>query len=125
MKRKNDIFLWYNGLQDEKYIEKFHQCNGIYHVEMIFIGKGGRRAEQHGGDLVMSVAELTAGVQYTIDQQGQVTAVVVQPLLWKRIIEALEDAEDRTLVQALQARLAAGPVATGALRWDEIADQWQ
>jgi hypothetical protein len=98
---------------------------GIRYVEMISIGKGGRRAEQYRGDFVMSVAELTADIQFTVDQQGQVTAVVVQPSLWKRIVEALEDAEDRTLVQALQARLAAGPVATGALRWDEIADQWQ
>lgn len=73
----------------------------------------------------MSVAELTAGVQFTVDQQGQVTAVVVQPLLWRRIIEALEDAEDRVLLQALQARLAVGPLASGALRWEEIADQWQ
>jgi hypothetical protein len=73
----------------------------------------------------MSVAELTANVQFTVDQQGHLTAVVVQPLLWQRIMEALEDAEDRDLLQALQARLAAGPVTSGALRWDEIADQWQ
>ena len=72
----------------------------------------------------MSIAELTAGVQFSVDQQGQVTAVVVQPWLWKRLIEALEDAEDRELVQALQPRLTAGPVASAALRWDEIADRW-
>jgi hypothetical protein len=73
----------------------------------------------------MSVAELSAGVQFTVDQQGQVTAVVVQPWIWKRLIEALEDAEDRELVQALRMRLASGPIAGAALRWEEIADQWQ
>jgi hypothetical protein len=73
----------------------------------------------------MSVAELTEQVQFTMDRQGHVTAVVVDPLLWQRILEALEDAEDRDLVQILQSRLVAGPVASGALRWDEIADEWQ
>ena len=73
----------------------------------------------------MSIAELTAGVQFTVDQQGQVTAVVIQPWLWKRLVEALEDVEDRELVEALLARLTAGPVASAALRWEEIADQWQ
>ncbi|MEZ4712501.1 MAG: hypothetical protein R3A44_35265 [Caldilineaceae bacterium] len=73
----------------------------------------------------MSVAELTENVQFTVDQHGHVTAVVIQPLLWQRIMEALEDAEDRSLLQALQTRLAIGPVASGALSWDEIADQWQ
>ena len=73
----------------------------------------------------MSIAELTAEVQFAVDQQGQVTAVVIQPWLWKRLVEALEDSEDRELVEALRARLVAGPVASAALRWEEIADQWQ
>jgi hypothetical protein len=73
----------------------------------------------------VGIAEMTEQVQFTVDQRGQVTAVVVQPLLWQRIIEALEEAEDRDLLQALQARLAVGPVTSGALRWDEISDQWQ
>jgi hypothetical protein len=51
----------------------------------------------------VGIAEMTEQVQFTVDQRGQVTAVVVQPLLWQRIIEALEEAEDRDLLQALQA----------------------
>lgn len=82
--------------------------------------------ETYGRDIAMSVAELiTEHVQYTVDRQGHVTAVVVEPVLWQRILEALEDAEDRDLVQALHVRLVAGPVASGALRWDEIANEWQ
>ncbi|MFL5801386.1 MAG: hypothetical protein ACJ8CR_06550 [Roseiflexaceae bacterium] len=72
----------------------------------------------------MTAAELTQGIQFTIDQEGRVTAVVIAPELWQRIVEALEDAEDRALVQALRSRLAAGPVAPGALRWQDVADQW-
>jgi hypothetical protein len=73
----------------------------------------------------MTIAELTEGVQFTVDQQGAVTAVVITPDLWQRIVDALEESEDRALVQALRSRLAAGPAASGALRWQDVADQWQ
>lgn len=73
----------------------------------------------------MTVTELTRDVQYTVDQGGHVTAVVLDPTLWRRILTALENAEDRALVQALGERLAKGPVAAGALRWQEVADEWQ
>ena len=74
----------------------------------------------------MSIDEsIRTDVQFTLDNQGQVTAVVVQPALWKRIVAALEDVEDRELLRALQMRLFAGPTASGALRWQDVADQWQ
>lgn len=73
----------------------------------------------------MTVAELTQGVQFTVDQQGRVTAVVIEPTLWERIVAALEDAEDRALVQSLRERLVQGPQAGGALRWTEVASQWE
>jgi hypothetical protein len=73
----------------------------------------------------MTVADLTQGVQFTVDQRGQVTAVVIEPPLWERILAALEDAEDRSLVQLLRDRLALGPAAAGALRWQDIADAWK
>ena len=64
-------------------------------------------------------------VQFTVDQNGKVTAVVVPPDLWQRIVAALEDADDRELVQALRTRLTEGPIISGALRWQDVADQWQ
>jgi hypothetical protein len=73
----------------------------------------------------MTVAELTEGVQFTVDQSGHVTAVVLTPDIWQRILEALEDGEDRQLVASLQPRLAAGPRKSGALRFEDIADEWQ
>jgi hypothetical protein len=73
----------------------------------------------------MTIAELTEGVQFTVDQHGAVTAVVITPDLWQRIVDALEESEDHALVQALRSRLAAGPIASGALRWQDAADQWQ
>ena len=71
----------------------------------------------------MSIAELATDVQFTVDKQGQITAVVVKPALWQRIVAALEDVEDRELIQMLQARLVVGPAASGALRWQDVVDQ--
>ena len=72
----------------------------------------------------MTTEELVQGVQFTVDQQGQVTAVVLTPDLWRRIVEALEDTDDRELVQSLHDKLVSGPVAAGALRWQDVADDW-
>ena len=72
----------------------------------------------------MTVAELTQDVQFTLDQQGKVTAVVIDPALWQRIMTALEDSEDRRLVQSLQECLAQGPLASGALAWKDIAHEF-
>ena len=76
------------------------------------------------GGTTITTDELVQGVQFTVDRHGQVTAVVLTPDLWRRIAEALEDAEDRELVQALHSKLAAGPAASGALRWQDVADEW-
>jgi hypothetical protein len=73
----------------------------------------------------MTVDEIAEGVQFTVDHSGQITSVVVAPKLWQRIVEALEDAEDRALIQALHSRLQEGPIASSALRWQDVAKQWQ
>jgi hypothetical protein len=49
---------------------------------------------------------------------------VLTPELWAQILEALDDAEDRALVRALKDRLAAGPAASGALRWEDASKNW-
>lgn len=73
----------------------------------------------------MTAAELAEGIQFTVDHSGNVTAVVIPPELWQRIVDALEDAEDRALVQSLQSRLSKGPAVSGALRWGDVADEWR
>lgn len=72
-----------------------------------------------------AIVEFAKDVQYTVDQGGRVTAVVLDPVLWRRILAALEDSEDRALVQTLHDRLAAGPDASNALRWQDVAADWQ
>lgn len=73
----------------------------------------------------MTVAELTRDVQFTVDQQGKITAVVITPEVWQQIVETLEDFEDRALIRSLRDRIAQGPVASGALAWEDVADEWQ
>jgi hypothetical protein len=76
-----------------------------------------------GGD-GMTVEEIARSVHFTLDQHGKTTAVVLTPELWAQILEALEDVEDRALVRALKERLAAGPAASGALRWEDASKDW-
>lgn len=72
----------------------------------------------------MSIAELVQDVQFTVDHHGHVTAVVLSPDLWQRIVDLLEDSEDRALVQSFRERLAHHPAASGALRWEEVEQDW-
>ncbi len=73
----------------------------------------------------MTIAELTRDVQFTVDQHGKITAVVITPEVWEQIVETLEDFEDRALIRSLRDRIALGPVASGALAWEDVADEWQ
>lgn len=72
----------------------------------------------------MSLIEAGETIQYTVDSHGTVTAVIIPQALWQRILDALEDSEDRALLQTLRARLALGPAAGGALRWDDVNTEW-
>jgi PHD/YefM family antitoxin component YafN of YafNO toxin-antitoxin module len=72
----------------------------------------------------MTVEEIARSVQFTLDQHGKTTAVVLTPELWRQLLEALEDAEDRALIRALRERIVAGPAASGALRWEDVSQDW-
>ena len=72
----------------------------------------------------MSMTDSAANVQFTVDRTGKVTAVVLTPELWERIVELLEDSEDRELVRAMQARLKQHPAASGALCWEDVEQEW-
>jgi hypothetical protein len=45
---------------------------------------------------------------------------VLTPELWERIVELLEDSEDRELVRSMLERLQQHPAASGALRWEDV-----
>ena len=73
----------------------------------------------------VTATELTKDIQFTVDQAGHVTAVVLTPTVWRQILSALEDSEDRQLLASLQSRLAAGPLKSGALRFEDVTGDWQ
>ena len=43
---------------------------------------------------------------------------------WKRLLEFLEDQEDRSVVKEALHRLRLGPVVSGALSWEKIRGEW-
>jgi uncharacterized protein YjeT (DUF2065 family) len=70
----------------------------------------------------MCAEEIAAGLRFVVDGEGHVTSVVLTPELWHRVIEELEDSEDRRLLEALAPKLARGPL--GALQWKDVERDW-
>lgn len=70
----------------------------------------------------MSAEEIAAQIQFVVDGRGNVTSVALSPDAWRRLIESLEDAEDRALLAGMAPRLAAGP--KDALRWSDTEAEW-
>ena len=66
-------------------------------------------------------------IQVLVDQEGRPKAVQVDLALWRKIVAALEDAEDVGLVRAALAELdaAGGPDAAGWTNLDDLAATWQ
>jgi len=76
----------------------------------------------------MTVAELAQDVQFTVDQRGKITAVVLTPALWEQIVEALEDIEDRALIRSLRDRIAenaSGKLTVGDIRRSGLLGMWK
>jgi uncharacterized protein YjeT (DUF2065 family) len=67
--------------------------------------------------------EIAAGIRFVVDGEGHVTNVVLTPELWRRILEHLEDAEDRRLLEGLAPKLSKGP--DDALRWADVERDWK
>ena len=70
----------------------------------------------------MGSKEIAAGVRFLVDGEGHVTSVVLTPELWRQLVEQLEDAEDRKLLDQLAPKLAQGP--QDALRWTDVERDW-
>ena len=71
---------------------------------------------------LMSSEEIAAGIRFVVDAEGQVTSVVLTPELWRRVVEQIEDAEDRKLLKELGPKLARGP--EGAIKWADVERDW-
>lgn len=71
------------------------------------------------------VKELTESAHYLKDDQGDTTDIVLSLAIWEQFLMWLEDMEDRIIVQQWTPRLRAGPVASGALPWKDVANEWE
>ncbi len=70
----------------------------------------------------MTAKELAEGVRFVVDGHGQVTNVVLTLAAWQQLIDRIEDADDRRLLEELAPKLASGP--GGAVRWSEVEGDW-
>jgi hypothetical protein len=43
---------------------------------------------------------------------------------WHALLGWMEDVEDRALVRAMLPKLRQGPQRAGALRWEDVKDDW-
>ncbi len=70
------------------------------------------------------VKELTESARYLRNDNGNETDIVLSLAVWEKFLMWLEDMEDRIIVQHWTPHLEAGPVASGALRWNDVASEW-
>jgi len=63
-------------------------------------------------------------VQFVIGRDGHQSGVFMDSAGWEALLDWLEDLEDRALVERILPRLRLGPAESGALRWGEVASEW-
>ena len=67
---------------------------------------------------------LLNSVQFVVGQDGHPIAVQIGIEVWNLLLDWLEDHEDRAAIKALIPTLRDGPKQAGALRWEEVREQW-
>src|SRR4051812_17280560 len=79
---------------------------------------------QHLSASVTPVMKALSSARYVINAEANKTDIVLPLPIWEKLLEWLEDQEDRALVREMLPRLKMGPEKAGALSWDEVADEW-
>lgn len=77
------------------------------------------------GEVSKLLNKVLSLARYLVNTQGSKTDVVLSLSVWEKVLTWLEDMDDRTIVQEWLPRLQAGPVSSGALRWDDVATGWK
>ncbi len=72
----------------------------------------------------MENLNLLKNVQFVVGQDGRPSAVQMDIASWEASLDWLEDVEDRELIRAMLPKLRAGLKASGALRWEDVAAEW-
>ncbi len=72
----------------------------------------------------MTPKELNDGVRFTVDGNNHVTAVVLTPDIWRKVLAALEEGEQREIATLLKERAPATPLDLSELRLRELCEDW-
>jgi len=76
-------------------------------------------------DISRIINEVLSSARYLVDAKGGKTDVVLSLSVWSNLLALLEDLDDRAVVKEWLQRLHAGPSPSGALRWDDVAAEWE
>ncbi len=72
----------------------------------------------------MVTLDALKNVRFVVDANGKQSAVQVSIEDWQKILEYLEELEDRERIKAILHRLKAGPEKSNALNWKEARKKW-
>lgn len=70
------------------------------------------------------LGEIQSSARYVVDPEGDKTDVIVSLATWEGLMAMLEDLDDREVVRQWLPKLRLGPDASGALSWQDVADEW-
>lgn len=68
--------------------------------------------------------KLLENVRFVVDSRGKKAAVQLDLKAWEALLSYIEEIEDRALVKDSLGRLISGPEKSGAISWDEAAQEW-
>ncbi len=72
----------------------------------------------------MNSLEILKSIQFLVDDHGKPLAVQIGIREWEKLLEWLEDGEDRATIRAALHRLRAGPAVSGAISWEKAREEW-
>ncbi len=68
--------------------------------------------------------EILSSARYVVDAGGGKTDIMLSLAAWEHFLAFIEDLDDRLIVKDWLPRLQAGPEASGALSWENVAGDW-
>jgi hypothetical protein len=63
--------------------------------------------------------------RYLVNNDGNKTDVVLSVANWNKLLALLEELDDQKIIQEWLPKLKVGPVSSGALRWEEVKEEWE
>lgn len=74
--------------------------------------------------MIHPLSSVISSARYLVSADGTKTDVVLSLSAWEELIVWLEELDDRATVQEWLPRLKKTPIEAGALRWNQVAAEW-